>query len=236
MITLESVAKTAGGRQILNIALLHIDRGERVALIGPNGSGKSTLLRVIAGIVPPDAGCVIFEPPGTQAYLMPQVSFGFARSVLKNLEIGLPASMKSAEKRAAAEKTADMLALRPLLKKHGNKLSGGETQRLALGRLLTAPKSLLLLDEPTGSADFESTRLIEDVLLAACEKNGTTLLFATHDARQAERLAGRIILLENGRVAKDTPAAAFAETAGSGWGKRLTHEQHPQRPDGLPEI
>lgn len=226
MITLESVVKTAGGRQILSIDSLHIQRGERVALIGPNGSGKSTLLRIIAGIVQPDAGCVVFDPPGTQAYLMPQVSFGFARSVLKNLEIGLPATMKAAEKRAAAEETADLLALRPLLKKHGNKLSGGETQRLALGRLLAAPKTLLLLDEPTGSADFESTKLIEDVLLATCEKNGTTLLFATHDARQAERMAGRIILLENGRVARDARAADFAETAGNGWGKRMA---------GLPE-
>ena len=235
MITLESVVKTAGGRQILSIDRLHIKRGERVALIGPNGSGKSTLLRIIAGIVQPDAGCVVFDPPGTQAYLMPQVSFGFARSVLKNLEIGLPATMKAAEKRAAAEETADLLALRPLLKKHGNRLSGGETQRLALGRLLAAPKTLLLLDEPTGSADFESTKLIEDVLLAACEKNGTTLLFATHDARQAERMAGRIILLENGRIARDARAADFAETAGNGWGKRLTGQQQEQTFAGLPK-
>lgn len=222
MITLESVAKTAGGRQILNIGRLHIDRGERVALIGPNGSGKSTLLRVIAGIVRPDTGSVVFDPPGTQAYLMPQVSYGFARSVLKNLEIGLPSSMKAAERRAAAEATADLLGLRPLLKKQGSRLSAGETQRLALGRLLAAPKTLLLLDEPTGSADFESTALIEDALLAFCKQHAATLIFATHDARQAERLAGRIIQLENGRVAKDAPAADFAETTGNGWGKRLT--------------
>jgi len=235
MITLESVVKTAGGRQILNIGQLLIRHGERVALIGPNGSGKSTLLRVIAGIVEPDAGSVDFDPPEAQAYLMPQVSFGFARSVLKNLEIGLPSSMTTAEKRAAAERTADLLALRPLLKKHGNKLSGGETQRLALGRLLAAPKTLLLLDEPTGSADFESTKLIEDALLATCEKNGTTLLFATHDARQAERMAERIILLENGRIINDAPTADFAETAGSGWGKRMNNELRPQATPGSTE-
>lgn len=219
MITVDSLKKHAGGRPILNVPRLAIHKGERVALIGANGSGKSTLLKILAGVVKPDEGTTVFEGFGSPPYYMPQRSYGFAMSVSKNILLSLGPGFSAAEKREAVDAALKQFGLERLAKKRGDRLSGGETQRLALARLLITPKSVLLLDEPSSAADIYGTQLIEKAILDYCAENNTTLVMATHSPRQALHIADRLILLRDGEIAEDTTPEELVRNPQSEWGK-----------------
>ncbi len=221
MITVDSVKKYAGGRLVVNIPHLKIHEGEKTVLIGANGSGKTTLLRILAGILSPDQGRVTFSNPDILPYFLPQASFGFSMSVTNNLITALPGTMSRDEKQTAAVAVLKTLALEPLAKKRGNRLSGGETQRMALARLLITPKKLLLLDEPSSAADISGIDLIESALLDFCGKNRTTLVMATHSPKQALNLADRVILLQGGEIAESGTPEELLKNPRTEWGKRF---------------
>ena len=221
MITINAVKKFAGKRCIVNIPYLTIEKDERVALIGANGSGKTTLLRIIAGTIEADEGKVTIDSPGIHPYYMPQISFGFALNVLNNLKTVLPKEMSKEEKQKAINDVLNLLDLEPLAKKIGNKLSGGETQRMALARLLITPKKLLLLDEPSSAADIKGIDLIETALLEFCKKNETTLVMATHSPKQALNIATRVILLQDGEIAESGAPEDLLKNPKTEWGKQF---------------
>lgn len=221
MITVKSLKKYAGDRLILNIPELTVNKGERVILVGPNGSGKTTFLRIMAGTLKADEGSVAFSDSNIQAYYLPQQSYGFSMSVYKNLVTALPGSMLKNDKRKAAEETLNRFELESLAKKRGNKLSGGETQRMALARLLITPKSLLILDEPCSAADISGIDLVEAVLLDFCNKNETTLVMATHSPRQALNIATRVVLLQDGQIAESGTPDELLNHPQTEWGKRF---------------
>lgn len=221
MITVNSVKKYAGERLILDIEHLTVHQGEKVVVIGPNGSGKTTLLRIMAGALKADSGAVSFTDSAEPAYYMPQQSFGFSMSVYKNILIALPKGMRKTEQRNAVEQSLKRFDLEPLAKKRGSKLSGGETQRMALARLLITPKNILLLDEPASNADVEGNDLIEKELLEFCKKNGTTLVMATHSPKQALNVADRLILLQGGKIIESGAPEELLNRPQTDWGKRF---------------
>lgn len=202
MITVNGVKKYAGKRCIVDVPHLTIAKNERVALIGANGSGKTTLLRIIAGTIKADEGKATIESPDVSPYYMPQISFGFAMSVMSNLKTVLPKDMSKEEKQKAIDNALSLLDLQALAKKRGSRLSGGETQRMALARLLITPKKLLLLDEPSSAADIKGIDLIETALLKFCITNETTLIMATHSPKQALNIATRVVLMQDGKIAE----------------------------------
>ena len=203
MIILQRITKKAGGRLILDIPKLEFQEGRRYALIGENGSGKTTLLRVMAGILAPDSGKLSGLPLPGMGYL-PQVPYGFGFSVRRNVEMALQGE-KDAPKHAMAAIKA--VGLTSLADARGHKLSGGETQRMALARLIAKARPLLLLDEPTSATDIRGMDLVEALLLRYARQTGCTLIFSTHSPAQALRLAKEVIFLEHGRVVEQGPAA-----------------------------
>ena len=203
MIILQRITKKAGGRLILDIPKLEFQEGRRYALIGENGSGKTTLLRVMAGILAPDSGKLSGLPLPGMGYL-PQVPYGFGFSVRRNVEMALQGE-KDAPKHAMAAIKA--VGLTSLADARGHKLSGGETQRMALARLVAKVRPLLLLDEPTSATDIRGMDLVEALLLRYARQTGCTLIFSTHSPAQALRLAKEVIFLEHGRVVEQGPAA-----------------------------
>jgi ABC-type multidrug transport system ATPase subunit len=203
MIILQRITKKAGGRLILDIPKLEFQEGRRYALIGENGSGKTTLLRVMAGILAPDSGKISGLPLPGMGYL-PQVPYGFGFSVRRNVEMALQGE-KDAPKHAMAAIKA--VGLTSLADARGHKLSGGETQRMALARLVAKPRPVLLLDEPTSATDIRGMDLVEALLLRYARQTGCTLIFSTHSPAQALRLAKEVIFLEHGRVVEQGPAA-----------------------------
>lgn len=189
--------KKYGDRVVLDVDKLRFEKGRVYALIGTNGSGKSTLLQTLAKVID-FKGDVKGLTENDVAY-MPQKSFAFSTSVLANVTAPCPIHRIFTE-RAKAKRLLKSLALDHLSKKNASRLSGGETQRVALARMLVAPHDFLLLDEPSASMDVESTLISEEVIKDYLEMTGCTLIFATHSITQAKRLADEVIVLDSGKV------------------------------------
>lgn len=203
MIALQQLTKKAGGRMILDIPKLEFQKGRRYALIGENGSGKTTLLRVMAGTLAADSGLLSGLPQPGMGYL-PQAPYGFGFSVRRNVEMALEGAGDASAKALAA---IQAVGLTPLADARGHKLSGGETQRMALARLVAKARPLLLLDEPTSATDIRGMDQVEALLLRYARQTSCTLIFSTHSPAQALRLAEEVIFLENGKVVEQGPAA-----------------------------
>lgn len=198
MMELVNVQKRYGACVALDIPALTIKPGERLAVIGPNGSGKSTLLRLLAGVLAPDTGTVQTGnlQRGEIGYL-PQQPYAFDLSVQKNVELALE---RESDREKMAQEALERVGLLHLWKARANRLSGGETQRMALARVLAKPRKLLLLDEPTASTDIQAMELIERAILDYVEQTGCTLVFSSHAPSQAMRLSTRVLALDGGRI------------------------------------
>ena len=202
MIELVGITKNYANRFVLDIPQIAFEDGKRYALIGVNGSGKTTLLRIIAGTIKPDTGEVKNILADSMGY-MPQSPYAFGFTVQKNVEMAIaksPSMAKQALRALKAVGMADMANAR------GNKLSGGETQRMALARMIALPRKLLLLDEPTSAADIEGTDQIENTLLHYAADTGCTVILSTHSPAQALRLAEEIVFLDQGEIAEQGPS------------------------------
>src|SRR5262249_4184560 len=206
---------------------LVVQPGETVAVLGPNGCGKSTLLHALAGLVPLDAGRVTLD--GT---VLDDVAGGVALpterrpvavvfqdlllfphlSALENVAFGLRCRGQSArDARRAAQAWLDLMELGAFASARATTLSGGQAQRVALARALAIEPKLLRLDEPLAAVDVEvRAQLRRDLRRHLATFDGVRLL-VTHDPIEAFALAGRVIVLEEGRVVQaGTPAAVTA--------------------------
>ncbi|MBQ6019569.1 MAG: ABC transporter ATP-binding protein [Clostridia bacterium] len=179
----------------LRIGEAQILPGDRVALIGMNGSGKSTLLRLLAGLEKPDRGELICIVPRERIGYQPQSPYVFRGTAAYNLGLA-PRAPKH------PEALLSVLELDALAEKKMNALSGGEKQRVFLGRMLAGDFDLLLLDEPMSAADLQTGAHLSRVLKEYCDSRGTTLVFSTHLPRQAFDIATKVMLLDRGTVAE----------------------------------
>ncbi len=202
-VTIKGLQKSFGGRMVLDIPLLELEKGLKYALIGPNGSGKSTLLRILAGVILPDAGCVITQ--ANEIGYMPQKPYCFGFSVQKNVEI---AASEREDAKALAKRALTRVGMDALLENRGSRLSGGEAQRMAFARMIVKRRELLLLDEPTSATDMAGSNLLENALLSYCADLSCTALFTTHTPSMAARCADKVILLFDGRVCECGDAQA----------------------------
>ncbi len=193
-----TVKKIYGDKIVLDVERLIFESGKRYALIGANGCGKTTLLQIIGGIVKAD----IFKndlQKHTRACYMPQSSIGFSMSVKNNILLGLSATERK-QCKGRAVSLANALNLKSLMRKNAARLSGGETQRVALARSLVSECDLLLLDEPTASMDVNSAMAAEEVILEYAERTNSTLIFASHSFGQVQRLADEVIFMHEGKI------------------------------------
>lgn len=200
MIELLGVQKQFGTRFSLEIPLLTIEAGERLAIIGANGSGKSTLLRLLAGVIQADAGEIRLSGFARKEIgYVPQHPFAFDLSLQKNVELALEGA---SDRKQRAQEALDRVGLLHLAHARANRLSGGETQRMALARVLARKRKLLLLDEPTASADITAMELIERAICDYAEETGCTLVFISHAPSQAMRLSHRVLALNGGKISE----------------------------------
>ncbi len=205
---LKDLSQAYNGRTVLNIDYLAIPRRSIIGLTGPNGSGKSTLLRILAFLEDPVSGKVIFEGKPCSSRrngirrkvtLLTQEPYLLKRSVNANVAYGL----KVRGKRNTMERVAQALKLVGLSperfgQRSWHELSGGEAQRVALASRLILRPEVLLLDEPTGNLDAESTKQIKEAALAARRDWGATLVIANHDMNWLQSVCDKILTLSDG--------------------------------------
>jgi len=186
--------KAYGDKVVFRSATLHIERGDRIAIVGPNGSGKSTLMRMLSGVEAPNSGA---RHEGHQVVMQYFAQDEAAKldptlTVYDTLGAGSPMHMVPAIRNILG---GFLFSGDDVYKKVGV-LSGGERTRLAVARMLLRPSNTLLLDEPTNHLDLDS----KDVLLDALEDYGGTLVFVSHDRYFVEKLATRIIEVGHGEA------------------------------------
>ena len=215
MIEIKRLTKKYGERTVLNIDSLKIKKGETVVVVGPNGSGKSTLLKILSGVLPKGEGEYTV---GGSVFYLPQQSVPFRKTVRKNLLFCLK---NSEDKEKRTDEILSLLSLTDFADKKASGLSGGECQRLALGRVLINECDFLLLDEPSSAADIEGTEIIENAIREYKKKTGCGIIMTTHTPGQAKRLADRIIILHKGEIAEEGSPGELLASPKSLWGKKF---------------
>jgi NitT/TauT family transport system ATP-binding protein len=213
---------------------LTIERGEFVSLIGPSGCGKSTLLHMIGGFVPATAGTIMVDgklvtAPGPERGIVFQHFALFPwKTVTGNVEYGLvERGLPKAERRATAQRIIDMVGLKGFENSYPNRLSGGMQQRVAIARMLACEPSILLMDEPFGALDAQTRKIMQEELRALWLEFGKTVVFVTHDVREAVFLSQRAVVMSTrpGRIkaivetglGPDASRAAIDEKADALW-------------------
>jgi ATP-binding cassette subfamily F protein 3 len=192
VLELKHVRKAYGSLVVFKDLNLHIERGDRIALVGPNGAGKSTLMRMLSGEETPDAGTLTVGHQVVKEYFAQDEATRMepTRTVYDTLEQGSALGMVPAIRNILG---GFLFSGDDVYKKVGV-LSGGERTRLAVARMLLRSSNTLLLDEPTNHLDLDS----KDVLLEAIEDYGGTLILVSHDRYFVEKLATKIIEIGHG--------------------------------------
>jgi NitT/TauT family transport system ATP-binding protein len=181
--------------------------GEFVCLVGASGCGKSTLLSLIAGLDQPTAGTIDVAGAGTPALMFQEPALFPWLTVAGN--VGLPLGLRGLRGNAKRQRVAELLRvvhLEDFARKRPHELSGGMRQRVALARTLALDSPVLLMDEPFGALDAMTRDILHDELERIWGERRLTVLFVTHNVREAARLGDRIVLLSSrpGRIAYET--------------------------------
>ncbi len=193
-----------GAAHALDNVSLDVAPGEFVCLVGASGCGKSTLLSLVAGLDPVTTGQITVADGRTPALMFQEPALFPWLTVSSN--VGLPLRLRKVargERHARVDELLRSVHLEEFGKKRSHELSGGMRQRVALARTLALDSSLLLMDEPFGSLDAMTRDVLHDELERIWSERRLTVVFVTHNVREAARLGDRIVLLSSrpGRVA-----------------------------------
>jgi multiple sugar transport system ATP-binding protein len=228
-VTLRNVTKEFPGVTALDDVSFSIEDGEFFVLLGPTGAGKTTTLRIIAGLEKQDAGNVLFDDevvddfvPADRdvAFVFQQYSLYPTMTVYENLAFPLKSPRRrwgEDEIRPRIEETARKLRIDHLLQRKTAHLSGGEMQRVSIGRAIVREPRIFLMDEPLSNLDAKLREALRVELQHLQKTQGSTTLFVTHDQIEALTMADRIAVLDDGRVVQvgtpddiyDRPANTF---------------------------
>jgi len=206
-----------GGRTVVDVPLIGVQRQEVLAVLGPNGAGKSTLFRILGLLEKPDAGQVLWEggtvrPGDTGAArrigAVFQRPYLFDGTVGANVGYGLRVrGVRRAERKNRVRESLDWLGVGNLAEMNVRQISGGEAQRVAIARALVTRPDVLLLDEPTANLDIAVRRQFRQDLERLVRTRTAAAILITHDPSEAFWLADRVVVMEAGQVVQSgTPA------------------------------
>lgn len=212
---------------IIDVEDLSVDDGEQVALIGSSGSGKTTLLHLIAGILTPDAGRILFTNAGSRPIDLASLSeaerdifrgrnIGYifqthhllpGFTALENVLLGMSFTNRPADREWARHLLSEV-GLSDRLHYKPEKLSVGQQQRVAVARALANRPKLVLADEPTGALDPKNAQQVLQLIRDLCQEVGASLLLVTHDLDIARQLPRTVSLSEINRAGRETASSS----------------------------
>jgi multiple sugar transport system ATP-binding protein len=228
-VSLQHISKRFENIRALNDVTFSVKDGEFFVLLGPTGAGKTTTLRIIAGLERQDEGSVLFDNevvdnlmPANRdiAFVFQQYSLYPTMSVYDNLAFPLRSPLRripEAEIRQRVHETAEKLRISHLLERKTARLSGGEMQRVSIGRAIVREPRIFLMDEPLSNLDAKLREALRVELQHLQRIQGSTTLFVTHDQIEALTMADRLAVLNEGRIVQvgtpvdiyDRPATMF---------------------------
>ena len=225
-VRLEHLRKEFGQTVALDEINLEIEAGELFFLLGPSGCGKTTLLRIIAGLLHPTGGRILFNDRdvtrlGTEKRNAVMCFQSYAlwphMTVRENIRFGLRVrKMPAEEQRKQIDSVLGLVQMRQYADRRPNELSGGQQQRVALARALAVNPACLLLDEPLSNLDAKLRLEMRSEIRRICKSAGYTTIYVTHDQKEALSVADRIALLKDGRLVQvGTPADLYHRPANS---------------------
>jgi putrescine transport system ATP-binding protein len=227
LLRIDGVVKKFGAFRAVDGVSLDIRAGEFFALLGPSGCGKTTLLRMLAGFETPDEGRILLDGKDIATVLPHQrpINMMFQNyalfphlSVRDNIAFGLKrAGMARAATDARVAEMVALVKLEGLEKRKPDQLSGGQKQRVALARSLARRPQMLLLDEPLAALDKKLRESTQLELMELQRRLGMTFIIVTHDQQEAMTVAGRIGVMDAGRLDQVATPRELYEAPGSRW-------------------
>ncbi|GAB4538017.1 MAG: ABC transporter ATP-binding protein [Anaerolineae bacterium] len=228
-VTLQNITKRFKAVTALKDVSFSINHGEFFVLLGPTGAGKTTTLRIISGLTRQDEGSILFDgepidglPPADRdvAFVFQQYSLYPTMTVFDNLAFPLRSPLRKLpepEIKARVEEAAEKLRISHLLERKTAHLSGGEMQRVAIGRAIVRDPRIYLMDEPLSNLDAKLREALRVELKHLQKTHGSTTLFVTHDQIEALTMGDRIAVLNKGHILQvgtpediyDRPATTF---------------------------
>jgi len=223
-VRLTNISKSYGTTQVVRDIHLEIAPGELFFLLGPSGCGKTTLLRMIAGFLEPTAGAIYFDdramssvPPNERNTGMVFQNYALwpHMSIADNVAFGLEVRhMRAAERRARVSRALALVHMDAYANRFPHQLSGGQQQRVALARALVIEPDVVLLDEPLSNLDAGLRIDMRKEIHRIHAELGVTMIYVTHDQKEALSLATRMAVLHDGRLAQvATPVEMYQNPA-----------------------
>ena len=224
LVTLSDVGKSFGAERIFEHINVNINDTDRIALIGPNGAGKTTSFYMVAGVVRPDTGSVMFtgkDVSGLPMHIRARLGMGYLpqeESIFRKLTVeeNLMAILETRADLTRKEKKDKMMELlerfhiTKLQKSHAIQLSGGEKRRLTIARALASNPKLLMLDEPFAGVDPIAVQDIQNIVASLRETDGLSILITDHNVRETLGIVDRAYILFEGKVIKEGNAEEIA--------------------------
>lgn len=225
VIEVKSISKSYDGLTVLNIDNFKFDAGKIYSLVGPNGSGKTTFLRILSLLEASTTGKIYLDGKNVASLeshetrkkivLVHQEPVMFDTSVKKNVATGLSyRGVPRKEMSQRVRESLDMVGMAGFARRHARHLSGGETKRVAIARGIAILPEVIILDEPTANVDKFNIVKIEEIIKNINQKYDTTIIFSTHNIKQAYRLSDEVLTLMEGRPRSEPVRNLFSGTIG----------------------
>ena len=233
IIRFDHVSKSYGENLVLADFNLSINKGEFVTVIGSSGSGKTTMLKMINGLLTPTLGTIYVDGKDIArenqtllrrniGYVIQGIGLFPHMNVRKNIAYVPELKNRRDKKRTAraVERLIEVVGLeREMLERYPAELSGGQRQRICIARALAANPEILLMDEPFGAVDEITRKMLQNEIARIHQTLGVTIVFITHDIKEALKLGTRILVMNKGKVEQDgtpeeitlSPATAFVK-------------------------
>lgn len=233
IIRFDHVSKSYGENNILHDFSLDIDKGEFLTVIGTSGSGKTTMLKMINGLLSPTLGTIYVDGKDISkenqtllrrniGYVIQGIGLFPHMSVKKNIAY-VPSLLNGHDKQRTARAVERLIKVvgldEEMLERYPAELSGGQRQRVGIARALAANPEILLMDEPFGAVDEITRKMLQNEIARIHKELGVTIIFITHDIKEAMKLGDRILVMDKGNIEqlgkpediRKAPATAFVK-------------------------
>ncbi|WP_346940675.1 ABC transporter ATP-binding protein [uncultured Clostridium sp.] len=235
VIRFEGVSKAYGKNLILNDFNLKINKGEFLTIIGSSGCGKTTMLKLINGLLTPEGGKVHVNGEDISrvnqiglrrriGYVIQGVGLFPHMNIRKNIAY-VPNLIKKDDKNEIASKVEKLIKIvglsEDMLDRYPSELSGGQRQRVGLARALAASPEILLMDEPFGAVDEITRKLLQEEILRIYKELNVTIVFITHDIKEALKLGTRVLVMDKGKIIQIGSPAEIKENPRTDFVRKL---------------